>query len=146
MGDELVLGDLQVVAKLSMGSERLKLFFTPRRILVAHIGKRGVGSSAMGAFFGWLSAAVEDIFRSGRESVSKRRLGTSSPRDILASDKDNFSINYEDIVSVDIDFTNPAASFTLLTKNDKFRFVAMTRRDALIDLLRRFLNDKLRLV
>src|SRR2546422_5407376 len=83
--DEFVMGDIQVLAGLKMGSERLRLFFTPTRILVAHIGKRGVGSQAMGSFFGWLSGAIEDIFRSGKESFTKRESKMSTPKDILAS-------------------------------------------------------------
>ena len=144
--DEFVLGDIQVVAGLNMGSERLRLFFTSTRILVAHIGKRGVGSQAMVSFFGWLSGAIEDIFRSGRESFTKRESKMSTPKDILASDRDNFSISYEEIVSVDIDLALIAASFTILTRDDKFHFSVLGRREVLLDLLRKVLPRKLRFV
>ncbi len=144
--DEFVMGDIQVLAGLKMGSERLRLFFTPTRILVAHIGKRGVGSQVMGSFFGWLSGAIEDIFRSGKESFTKRESKMSTPKDILASDRDNFSISYEEIITVDIDLALTAASFTILTRDDKFHFSVLGRREVLLDLLRKVLPRKLRFV
>jgi hypothetical protein len=144
--EESLLGEIVVVAKLRMGSERLRLFFTQTRIILAHIGKRGVGSSAMGSFFGGLSRAVEDVFRSGRESVSKRGLSTSTPRGILAADKDNFSISYEDIVSVDVDLSAPLTDFTILTKDDKYHFTATGPGDFPLDLFRKVMGEKVKLV
>jgi hypothetical protein len=143
--EELVLGEAVVVARLRMGSERLRLFFTQTRIIVAHIGKRGVGSPAMGSLFGGLSSALEDVFRSGRESVSKRGLKTSTPGEILAADKDNFSIGYQDVVSVDVDLAAPFAGFTIVTKDDKYRFLATGPGDLLLDLLRKVIGEKVRL-
>jgi hypothetical protein len=143
--DELLLGEAVVVTRLRMGSERLRLFFTQTRIILAHIGKRGVGSPAMGSFFGGLSGALEDLFRSGRESVSKRGLKTLTPGEILAADKDNFSINYQDVVSVDVDLAAPLAHFTILTKDDKYHFIATGPGDVLLDLLRKVMGEKVKL-
>jgi hypothetical protein len=144
--EELLLGEVMVVARLRVGSERLRLFFTQTRIILAHIGKRGVGSPAMGSFFGGLSRAVEDVFRSGRESVSKRGLKTSTPGEILAADKDNFSISYPDVVSVDVDLAAPLVDFTILTKDDKYHFIATSSGDFPLDLLRQVLGEKVKLV
>src|SRR5207249_10669253 len=99
---EMVLGEIPVTAKLSVGSERLRLFFTQKRIIPAHIGKRGVGSPALASFFGRLSGSLEDLFKSGKESVAKRGLKGASLDQILALDKDNFSINYDDVVTVEV--------------------------------------------
>ena len=144
--EELLLGDVVVVARLTIGSERLRLFFTQTRIIIAHIGKRGVGSPAMGSFFGGLSRALEDVFRSGRESVSKRGLKSFTPSKILAADKDNFSISYTDVVSIDVDLTAPMVDFTILTKDDKYHFMATSPGDLLLDLLRKVMGEKVKLV
>lgn len=92
-----------------------------------------------------MSSALEDLFRGGRESVSKRGLKKSTPREILAADKDNFSISYQDVVSVDVDLAAPLASFTILTKDDKYRFIATSPGDVLLDLLRKVMGEKVRL-
>ena len=141
---EMVLGEIAATAKLSMGSERLRLFFTQTRIIVAHIGKRGVGAPALASFFGRLSGALEDIFRSGKESVAKRGLGESSPEEILAADRDNFFVNYGDVVSVDLFLSQTLSSLVMVTKDDKFRFTTRSTSGVLLELLEKTLGAKVR--
>jgi hypothetical protein len=139
---EQVLGEIPVVARLTVGSERLTLYFTTTRIIVAHLGKRGVGSPAMGNFFGWISGAVEDVFRGGKETVTKRGLKLATPEGILAANKDNFSIKYEEVVSVDVNLGEPLPKFTILTIDEKLVFTTRARRQVLVDLLRKVLDLK----
>ncbi|HWY28777.1 MAG TPA: hypothetical protein VNW25_05910 [Candidatus Sulfotelmatobacter sp.] len=139
---EQVLGEIPVVARLSVGSERLTLYFTTTRIIVAHLSKRGVGSPAMGSFFGWISGAVEDIFRGGKESVTKHAMKLSTPQGILAADKGNFSIQYQEVVSVAVDLGEPLARFTILTRDEKLVFTTRARRQVLLDLLRKVMDPK----
>jgi len=143
---EETLGEIPVVARLSLGSERLTLYFTTTRIIVAHLSKRGVGSPAMGSFFGWISGAVEDIFRGGKESVTRRGLKLSTPEGILAADKDNFAIKYEEVVSVDVNLREPLPRFTILTRNEKLVFTTRVRRQVLVDLLRKVLDSKVTVI
>jgi hypothetical protein len=144
---EVVYGDFRVAARLKMGLEYLRVFVTDRRIIVAHIGKRGAGSQAAASIFGRLSAAIEDFFQSGKESVSKRGLQEEpTPERILAQDKDNFFVNYTDIVEVTFDrrFENP--KLTVLTKDDKFLFIVPRDSDQTLGLLQKVLETKLRVL
>jgi hypothetical protein len=141
--EERVLLETPVVARLSIGSEHLRLFFTDWRIIVAHVGKRGVGSLGMVSFFGWLSSVVEDLFKGGRESLGRRRLKRSGPDEILAADRDNFFISYADVVSLNFDRTFLRPGMTVLTRDDKYRFAIMGRSEPLLDFLHKVLEGKL---
>src|SRR6266566_304047 len=143
---ELVHGDFRVASRLSMGLEYLRLFVTDRRIIVAHIGKRGAGSQATVSLFGRLSAAVEDLFKSGRESVSKRKLRESIPDEVLSEDKDNFFVNYDDIVEVAFDQRFVRPKLVVLTRDDKFQFIVPGGSQNLLELLQRVLERKLRVL
>ncbi len=119
---EEVGGVVPASAKLALGSERLNLFVTNRRIIVAHIGKRGTGALATTTFFGKWSGAIEDIFKSSRESLGKRKRGGMNPDEILAQNRDNFAIDYENVVRVEIDGYGSLTGLTMFTKQDKFQF------------------------
>ncbi len=66
-----------------------------------------------------------------------------TPQDILGTDKDNFYIGYEEIVSVDVGETGYLTSITLLTQKDKFEFSTALALDDLVQLLRKGLGSKL---
>ncbi len=140
---EEVAGVIAAVAKLALGSERLNLYVTNRRIIVAHIGKRGAGAVAGMTFFGRLGGALEDLLKSGKESRGKRRLELSSPSDILAADKDNFAIAYEDIVQVDVDEAPRLVGLTILSKDEKLEFVTRLGFETVLGLLSGRLGSKL---
>jgi hypothetical protein len=144
--DEVILGEIPAVARLTVGSERLTLYFTNKRIILAHLSKRGVGAPAMGSFFGWISGAVEDLFRGGKESVSKRSLKVSTPDEIVAADKDNFFIRYEEVINVNVELADPLDGFTILTRNEKLVLTTRARRQVLLDLLRKVLDSKVTII
>ncbi len=144
MGDEVVLGDIAVVSRLALGTERLRLFLTTRRIIVAHVGKRGAGAIPGTSIFGKMSGALEDLFKSGRESVEKRKLERSLPEEILASDKGNFQIGYEEVVSVDVTSDIPAlTTLVILTRDEKFEFFTAIKLRNVLELLEKPLGPKL---
>jgi|SRR6266568_6704091 len=143
---EIVLGDALVSARLSIGFERLKLFFTGNRIIVAHIGKRGVGSLGITSFFGRLSGAVEHVVKGGREAVGKRKLRGSVPEEILASDKDNFFVNYVDVVEVTFDRRFVRPRITVVTRDEKLEFIVTRASEDLHELLERVLEEKVRMI
>ena len=140
---EAVLADVHVTASLALSSERLRMFFTQKRIILAHIGKRGVASPALSSFFGRLSGALEDLFKSGKESVVKRGLKGASPDQILALDKDNFSIKYDDVVTVEVSGFGTLYRIVMVTKDEKLRFTTRASPEFL-KLLTQYLGEKVK--
>jgi hypothetical protein len=140
---EALLGELVVFTRLAMGTESLRLLFTDGRIVVDHMGKRGAGAIPGTAILGKLSSALEDLFKSGQESSSKRASRTMSPGQILASHKDNFAIGYHEVVSVTVAQTSTLPDITLLTSDYKYVFSSRARFDNIVKLFREKLGDKL---
>src|SRR6266480_857410 len=119
---EPILGEIPVVTKLALGSERMSLFMTDSRILVVHVGKRGAGAAVSINLLGRLSGALENLFKSGKESVGKRRMKSAGVKEILAADRDNFSIKFDEVVNVTITQGARLTGLMILTQNDKFEF------------------------
>jgi len=140
---ESIVGEIPVVARLSLGIERLILFVTDTRVIVAHAGKRGAGAYATSALFGRLSGGVEDVVKSGGESLGKRALHSITPAKILAADKDNFHLRFEEIISVRLVETPFTREMTVLTTDDKFEFQTPQSVDSIIELLQVHLESKL---
>ncbi len=140
---EAILSEIKVVARLRLGSERLKLFLTTDRIIVAHLGKRGTAALATIGLFGRLSGAIEDLFKSGRESMGKRKLASLTPEEILEQDRDNFAIPYDDIVRVEVDEMLSSTALTILTKSEKLEFFTKLGSDDVARSFRELLGTKL---
>ncbi len=141
--DQLV-GEIPVTAKLALGSERLRLVITGSSMIVAHLGKRGAGAVVGTSFFGRLSGALEDLFKTRKESGVRHKTRTLALDEILRADPDNFNIDYADIVSVDVvGMGEVACVITILTKDDKFEFLTRMEYDRLVDLLDMPLGAKL---
>ena len=140
---ESVVGEIPVVARLTLGVERLTLFITGTRIIVAHLGKRGAGAFATSALFGRLSGGFEAVVKSGRESWGKRGLQTLSPEKILAANKDNFHLRFVEIVSVRLVETRSAREMTVLTQDSKFEFQTDHPFDTIVEMLQTPLGSKL---
>jgi hypothetical protein len=135
---EEVLGELYATTKLAHGYERLRVVFTARRIVIAHLGKRGISATATVPFFGGAGPGVEDLFLSGRERAKRR---SKSPKEILEMDRDNFAISYDEIVSLDYRL---GRRLTLVTSGDKFDlFVSNPMPSDLIDDLQRILGPRI---
>ena len=140
-GSERVVGDLPVVSNLSMGYERLTLFFTDRRIIVGHGGKVGAGSVPGTFLFGSLGAALGGLF--GREKhKTKRDSHYPSPGSILTSHKDNFSISYSEVVNVDLAQSRSINHIIILSHNDKFQFTSRSRFESILRLFRSNLGER----
>jgi len=139
---ELVLAEVPVVSRLAIGSERLRLFFTEGRILVAHIGKRGTAAMATTSLFGQLSGAVEDLLKRGRESASKRGKGLR-PAEILKGDKDNFAFGYDEVVSVQLVKAEYTSLITIVTVQEKLEFSTPLGFEKLVEIFSRPLSGKL---
>ena len=143
---EAIIGEIPVVTRLAMGSERLRLFLTSGRLILAHVGKRGAGALAMTAFLGKLSGLLEDLFKRSRESLKTRKVDSSSPDRILGFDKDNFYINYSEIISVKLEPLPQGAFIEVLSKNDKLEFWTSMEFEPVTALFRDVLGEKVRIM
>ena len=143
---EEVVGDLPVAAVLPMGFERLTLFFTDRRIIVSHRAKVGAGSVPATFMFGSLGAALSGLFGKGKSKPVKSKSEYPSPRKILASDKDNFSILFEEVVDVELSKTETTNRIVIHSKDDKYDFTCPSRFDQIRSLLEKWLGPKVRIV
>jgi len=139
---ETLMAEIPAYARLALGSERLVIFLTSTRMIVASIGKRGAGALATTSFFGGLSGAFEDIFKVGRESAVRRRLETLIPEKILASDKDNFAISLLEIVKVDVEETVGPVRITILTGSEKIQLSTRLGFEHVAGLFRNVLGSK----
>ena len=140
---ELLVGELSVNTRLMLGSERLRLLFTSTRLVVDHAGKRGAGAVAGTSIMGRLSGALEDLFKSGGESARRRGIKKLSPGQVLQSHRDNFAINYVEVVGVTVTQTLTVHGITILTGDDKFEFSTRARFTDIVELFTETLGEKL---
>jgi hypothetical protein len=125
------------------GSERLRLLFTSRRILVDRVGKRGSGAVLGTSLLGKIGGALEDLFKSGRESAGKRKVEEMTPDQVLQAHKDNFAIGYDEVVSVTVEQTEMLPRITILTGTDKFEFSCRSRFAHIVETFKGKLGDRL---
>src|SRR6266516_4200919 len=140
---EVVLGEIHVVARLEMGSEKLILFPTDSRIIVARVGKRGAGEMAGVGMLGRLSGVLENLFKGGRESLSRQGLSSRSPREILASHRDNFALSYGEIVRIEVHKETLTTRIMILTDRDKLEFYTGVSLDKIENVLGKNLSSKM---
>src|SRR5438876_1124660 len=139
---ESILAEIPVVATLALGNERLTLFVTGARIIVAHVGKRGTGAMATATLLGRLGGGLENVLKSGGESRRKGALQHSTPDGILAANKDNFDLRYDEIVNVRVVETQ-ISRMMIVTRDDKFEFHSGLALDRIVALLADKLGTKL---
>ena len=140
---EVLLGELRANATLMLGSENLRILLTSSRLVIDHVGKRGAGAVAGSGILGTLSSAFEDLFRSGGESAKRRGIEKKSPDEVLRAHRDNFAINYGEVVSVTVVQTSTLNQIIILTGEDKYEFSTRTRFDNILELFKKTLGDKL---
>ncbi len=126
-----------------MGAERLSLYMTSKRIIVVHVGKRGAGAAATSSLLGRIGGGLEDLVKGGRESVHRRGAAMNTPESILASDKDNFSIGFDEVVSVYVIQGFRSTGIILVTRDDKMQFSCRESFDSVVGLFSRTLPSKL---
>ena len=143
---ETIVGSIKVSVQLRSGAQLLQLFFTPRRLILAHIGKRGAGELTGMTLLGKWGAALEGLFKSPGEARKQRRVRRGfeemSPDEILKADKDNFDIVYGDVVRVELDKNPDLVGLMILTKDDKYEFLTSRDFADVSKLLQDTLGDK----
>ena len=140
--EEAVIGEIPVLAKLGIGAERLHLYLTGGRLIVAHGGKQGLGALATMPLLGKLGAGLEGLVKGKRESSKRRGIEKLTPERILAADKDNFYFNYRDIVRIELEELLRSVRIIVLTKDDKLELFTFTDLDSAADLFRERLGEK----
>lgn len=140
---EELLGELWVSTNLRFGSERIRLLLTSTRIIVDHAAKKGPGAVAGRGLLGDLSAGLESLLKSGRNSVARRHVDQLSPSQVLRAHKDNFAISNREVVNVLVEQALPSNKVTILTGDDKFEFVTSTLSDKVATLFLKSFEDRL---
>ena len=125
---EVVNGVIPANARLGIGFEQLHLVITDRRIIVAHGAKKGAGGLASVLVLGSHSGAFGEPNKPGISLTERSTLEGVKPENVLASNRDNFEIDYAELVSVEVDDGPSATSIALVTGSDKFQF--FTRMEA----------------
>lgn len=140
---EEVIGALPVVANLSMGFERLTLFFTDRRIIVGQGGKTGAASVPTTFMLGSIGTYLGNLFGRGKSVSGKKKSRYQSPKKILSSHKDNFEITFDEIVNVNLTQKPINTGISILSKDDKFDFTSRIRFEQILSLFQNSLGTKL---
>lgn len=145
---ETIEGEVPVTLRLPIGTERLSLFFTPRRIIVAKVGSRVAGSAAAFPALSGLSGVFESLFKRGKEAGRNRKARqlSLSPDLILRQDRDNFQVGYDEIVSVELIESPRRTGITLVTRDDKMFFFTSAPLWTVNGLLKEKLGERLTLV
>ena len=141
---ERVLGDIAVTVKLPMGFERLTLYFTDRRIIVGHLSKVSGSSVAPTFLLGSIGGALSGLFGRKKGSKKGKSGGYPSPIRVLDSHRDNFSISFGEVVSVDLTHGPEKNSIAILSSNDKFDFTTRSRFEHVRSLFQGSLGDKVK--
>lgn len=142
---EQVQGDILVKAQLSMGYQRLRLYLTDRRIIASHLSKVGAGSVAPTFVLGSIGNALGSLLGRSRDGRAKSKAQYPSPGRILAMHSSNFSILFDEIVSVDLTLGAYKNTIAILSQNDKYDFTSTTRFEQIRLLFQNALREKVRL-
>lgn len=95
------------------------------------------------SIFGALSSILENIFKTGKESASKRSIQKMRPAQLLKAHRDNFMIAYNEIVGITLTRTPQlSTNITILTGEDKFEFSSGRQYDIIHGLFKDRLIDK----
>ncbi len=142
--DEKVFGEIPVTVKLPMGFERLTLYFTDRRILVGHLSKVGAGSVTPTFLFGSIGSTLGSLFGRRKKVRAEAKSQYPSPGRVLGSHPDNFSILFDEVISVDLAHESKGNSISILSRNEKLDFSCRSRFDVVRTLFEKALGEKVR--
>ncbi len=139
---ESVLGFITVTFPRRIGFERVGLYVTSTRIIVAHKSRKGLGALALAPLLGRYAGSSDESAREpGRGG--KPRVEAMSAEEVLAGHKDNFALGYDELVSVELRESSGVTSITILTREDKFQFSSDMGLREIAQLLSRNLGAKL---
>ena len=114
-------------------------------MIMAYVGKRGMGNLSAVTFFGDIGSKLEALFRGPGESRRKKKMAAEhelSPSELLEIDKNNFGINYEEVVQVSLERTPYSVDITLLTRDDKYHFSTREHSEKILKLFQEPLSGR----
>ena len=114
--EENVLGGFEANARLDFGSERLLVFLTQRRLIMAHKAKLGRVRLTLSSLLGRMAEGVESIGKGGQDLA---KMTGVQPGTILRMNRENFAIDYDDIVSFNAEPGDQNVSTIILVGKDR---------------------------
>lgn len=129
--------------RLRFGFEQLLLVVTDSRIVVVHKGKKGAVGLASILVMGSHSGSFLDPDKPGSPLQGKLNFERTDVEKILASNKNNFDVRYDEMISVEVDEGPNATSVTMVTRNDKFQFFTGLEAEEIVKLLADRLGERL---
>jgi hypothetical protein len=142
-GPESVVGIISANARLGVGFEQLQLIVTDRRIVVVHKAKKGAGGLASILVLGGHSGVFADPDKPTLALERKKRFRNVDVEKVLASNKDNFTVRYSEMISVELDDGPDATGISLITGEDKFEFFTSVEAREVSGLLEEHLGPRL---
>ncbi len=141
MSAEKVLGGFEVETRLSLGSEHLFLLLTQTRLIMAHFVKVGKRSMSLSNLLGGMARGVG---RAPKKPEALEKMAALAPESILALDKDNFAVGYDQVVTMTVEPGEfDRADITLVTSNMKVVMSAsLTAVNGVREMMESCLNGK----
>lgn len=141
---EQVAGVISANVRLGFGYEQLLLVITDKRIVVVHKGKKGAIGLAGILVLGSHGGSFLDPDKPGSPIQGKIGVNKVDVEKVLASNKNNFAVRYDEMVAVEIVPGKDSTSVMMVTGNDKFQFYTGLEAEELVKLLSRYLGERLR--
>jgi hypothetical protein len=123
----------------------LILYFTDQRIIVGHLSKSGAGAVAPTFMFGSIGAALGGLFGRRKSLHGRSKSEYPSPGQILASHEANFSVSFDEIVTVDLTQGSYKNRIAILSKNDKFDLASSSRFELIRSLFENAVKDRVKI-
>ena len=137
------MGVIPANARLGIGFEQLQLVVTNRRIIVAHKAKKGRGGLASILILGSRGGDFADPDKPKSPLGRAKGFEHVDPEKVLTSNKDNFSISFSELISVQLDAGRESTSIAIVTGDDKFQFFTRLLQREVSSLLSEYLGSKL---
>jgi len=140
---EHISGVISANVRLRFGFEQLLLLITDRRVVVVHKGKKGAVGLASILVLGSHGGSFLDPDKPGSPLQGKLSFEKVDVDKVLASNKNNFQVSYEEMISVEVDVGRDATSITMVTGDDKFQFFTGLEAEEVVKMLAGLLGDRL---
>ncbi len=140
---ESILGVIPATFPRRIGFERLGLYVTSRRIIIAHESRKGLGALALTPLLGRYSGSTDESAKDLGKRAGSSKAQAKSPENVLAAHKDNFALSFEELVSVELREKSGETNITILTREDKFQFTLDMGLTEAVGLLSPLLGTKL---
>jgi len=142
---EHAVGIISANVRLGFGFEQLILVVSNRRIVVVHKGKKGAVGLASILVLGSHGGSFLDPDKPSTplQGALNTELEKVNIDKVLASNKNNFDVRYDEMITVELERRTNATGITVVTDLDKFEFFTGMDAQEVANLLRPNLGEKL---